>query len=163
MSDFIEVFNARAIWTNFSGKEGRYNAAGERFFTLVIEDPDLAGDLLTNGWNVKQFSNQEEGDPPAWHLKVKVRFDSKYPPRIYMINKDGTGKVPLYEDTVEALDSYRIDSCDVRVNGSPWSTSVGSGVAAYLDTMYVVVHLNKLDLKWRDVEAASAIGLEEED
>jgi len=42
----------RLIFRNFEGKEGKYNAAGDRNVGVVIDDA-TAEAMLADGWNIK--------------------------------------------------------------------------------------------------------------
>src|SRR5689334_12528225 len=97
----ITIEGARLIWKNFSGAKGRYNAEGDRNFSLVL-DPDLADILEQDGWNVKRKPPREEGDDPLIHLPVVVGFGKGRPPLIYLVNSKGRRK--LDEETVMLLD-----------------------------------------------------------
>lgn len=49
---------ARIIFTNFRGESHpKYNARGARSFHIALEDPDLAQELVEEGYNVR-FLNQ---------------------------------------------------------------------------------------------------------
>ena len=53
--------DAKVIFPNFGGLEGRYNRAGNRCFSVMVTDqngnPDteLAMQLKDEGWNIKEF------------------------------------------------------------------------------------------------------------
>lgn len=160
--DSITLREARVIWTNFSGKEGRYNVEGERFFNVVIDDEELATALIADGWNAKPLKQREEDDAPAWALKVKVNYKSQYPPRVYKINEDGTNKTLLDETTIMLLDLLRVKWADLIINPHEWKNQGRSGVSAYLDNMYAVTETNPLDEEWEDREAATLLGSEED-
>ena len=52
----IVMENARLIFRNFEGREEKYNRKGDRNFGLVIEDVEVAEQLIADGWNVKNFT-----------------------------------------------------------------------------------------------------------
>ena len=58
----IECENVRLIWTNFAGREGKYNPAGNRNFNIVLEESD-AKTLQDLGLNVKFHEGRDETDP----------------------------------------------------------------------------------------------------
>lgn len=146
----LELREVRIIWANFQGLRTEYNALGNRNFNILIEDEQLAQSIAEEGWNIKTRDGFEDGDPPFWTLAVKVNFDSAYPPRIYKINEDGTKKTLLDSKTVMILDLLKIKYADVLLSPFAWQSQGRSGISAYLDTMYVVVEENPLDLKWNE-------------
>ena len=138
---YLNIENARIIFRNFSGKEntiaGRIvNAEGDRNFSVVIEDPDQALQLKKDGWNIKPLASRDEDAPPAFHLKVAVRFDN-IPPKIISIV--GGKQKPLTEETVSCLDYSEISNVDLTISPSYWEVNGNNGIKAYLKTMYVTI------------------------
>ena len=143
----IEIRGAKIARRNFRGEERRWqgkiiNAEGNRNFILILPD-ELVGDLIAEGWNVKQFKNGEDGEPGDYFINVKVNFSYK-PPTIWLVSTktDGTKtRTRLDEDTVGELDFA--DIVDVKILVKPvvrQSTFTGEDmVTAYLETMYVEV------------------------
>ena len=135
----IRMENARIIWRNFSGKADKFNPkGGKRTFSVVIEDADLASQLIEDGWNVKQLKprNEEEEENPRYSMQVKVSFDNK-PPRVYLVTRNN--KVLMTEDTIDSLDYAEIQNVDLVITPYTYDVNGKSGVAAYLKTMYVTV------------------------
>lgn len=151
----LQLEGVRILWPNFSGKKTEFNAEGDRNFNILIEDPDLAEEIISAGWNLRRREGyEEEGGPPFWTMKVKVNYDSRYPPRIYKVLRDGSPPLPLDEKTVMMLDLLRIEFADVLLSPyvSFWPAQNKEGITAYLDTAYVLTEDNPLDEKWRVVE-----------
>ena len=132
----LTIENAKLLFRNFAGEERTYNAKGDRNFCLVLEDEVVRNQLINAGWNVKQLKPREEGEEGTYYIQVTVRYDN-FPPKAYMVTKRNT--VLMDENTVENLDLVEIAKCDVAVSGSRWENTRGSGVKAYLKSMYLTV------------------------
>lgn len=142
----LQVDDARIIFRNFRGEASKFNNAGDRNFSLVIPDQELA-DILTNaknsygiGWNIKVKDSVDSDDTPRMHMKVKVKFTGRGP-RIYLVT--GENHKELTEDTVGILDDINIAS--VRMDIRPYDDVVNgkSFRAAYLVSMEVVQDLDR--------------------
>lgn len=142
------VEDARIIFRNFSGKEGKYNREGDRNFCLLL-DPDIAERLDRDGWNVKALRAREDGDPEQPYIQVSVQYKGK-PPKVTLVTSKG--KTALSEDECEILDWIDIEKVDLILNPYEWSVNGKSGVKAYLKTLYVVIHEDELDIKYRELE-----------
>lgn len=144
----LSVENARIIFRNFAGKEGKFNPAGKRSFCLLLDD-DTAERLADQGWNVKTLAPRDPDDDPQPYVQVAVQFGN-YPPNIYLIS--GKTKTKLDEDTVSILDYAEIENVDLIINPSRWEVSGKSGVKAYLKTLYVTIVENEFEKKYRDLD-----------
>ena len=50
--DVLKIENARLVFRNLSGKPDKFNSqGGKRNFAVVIDDPDVADNLIKEGWN----------------------------------------------------------------------------------------------------------------
>ena len=148
LSDII-MRNARLIFRNFAGKADNFNAAGNRNFSVVIDDADLAMQLKGDGWNVKMRPPRDEDGDPLYYLSVKVNFGSYRPPKIYKVTLDAEGKqknkVQLDEDSVDCLDYAELKKCDLKISPYVWSVGDKSGVKAYLSELYACVQEDELE------------------
>jgi len=150
--DILTVEDARLIFKNFAGKEGKYNRPGDRNFCLLLED-DLAKALLVDDWNVKYLKAREPGDEPQAYLPVTVSFEHR-PPRIVLVTSKG--RTVLTEEECEVVDWVDIKTIDVSINPHPWSVNGKSGVKAYLKTLYVIMEEDYLDLKYEYLDELPA-------
>ena len=56
-----EIDGARIMFPNFSGAPDAFNKqGGKRYFTVKIDDQEIADALLAEGWNVKIKAPREE-------------------------------------------------------------------------------------------------------
>ena len=142
----LTIENARLIYRNFGGRQTTYNAAGDRNFAIVLEDPQLIADLRRDGWNVKEKDPKEEGDESWFFLPVSVGYKFR-PPVITRLTT--SGRMRITEELVEMLDYEDIIVCDVTLNPYEWEMPSGaSGVKAYLKTMYITVEEDALEAKY---------------
>lgn len=145
----IMIEDARLIFKNFKGKEGQYNAEGQRNFGVCIDDERLVKKLEREGWNIKRLRAAEEGgEQQAW-LPVSVNFNNR-PPQIFMQPEDDARRrVQLHEETVETLDYVDILTVDLMVTPYDWNVGGKGGTKAYLQSMYVTIEEDPLARKHR--------------
>lgn len=137
----LQIDDARIIHRNFAGVGSKFNREGDRNFSLVIEDQDIADKLIEEGWNVKIKEPREEGDVPFMFLPVKVKFNDRGP-SIYL--KSGpTNCVRLDEDTIDCLDNVDILSVDLDIRPYDWEVNGKVGRTAYLQSIYVTQEVDR--------------------
>lgn len=142
----------RILFRNFEGKEGQYNRAGDRNFSVVLPS-DVADAMERDGWNVKRKDPREEGDEGLIHLPVTVSYKGR-PPRVVMISS--RGRTELGEGEIEVLDYVDILNVDLIVHPYEWTVNGKSGVKAYLKSIFVTIEEDELELKYADVRDAKA-------
>jgi hypothetical protein len=152
--EVVVMEDVRIIFKNFSGKEGMNNAEGDRNFSVLLDDA-AAVNLERCGYRVKYLTPREEGDPPQAYLKVSVKYRGRggrevRPPRIIMLTSNG--RTPLREEDVELLDWADIRKVDLIIRPYEWTVSGNSGVKAYLQTMFVTINEDALELKYAQRE-----------
>jgi hypothetical protein len=139
--------DARVLFRNFSGKEGKYNREGDRNFCLLL-DEETAEAMGADGWNVKYLRAREDGDVPQAYIEVAVSYRGR-PPRIVMITS--RGRTNLDESMINILDWAEIEKVDLSINPYSWSVQEKSGIKAYLASFYITIHEDTLELKYADV------------
>lgn len=146
----LRLENVQIIFKNFRGEKGPYNDTGNRNFSVLVDNLDLASDLIKEGWNLKPLKN-EDGDIDAYHLPVKINYEGRIPPRIYKVTISTGSQLQLDIKTIDMLDYLPIDYADIIINPYRWEVRGESGVKAYVQTMYVVIEENELDIKWANL------------
>lgn len=146
--------DARLIFRNFAGKEGKYNREGDRNFCVLL-DEDLAKQMDADGWNIKALRAREEGDPEQPYLQVSVGFKGR-PPRMVMIGSVSGRRTEVDEDSCEVFDWVDIHTVDLIVRPYHWSVQGKVGIKAYLKTIFVVIEEDPLELKYGNPELTEA-------
>ena len=135
----VDFENAQITYKNFEGREGRYNRAGDRNFSIVIDDSDLANKLAEDGWNIRIREPRNEGEKPDYTLPVTVSFREipNIPPvEIYIYTNRSRRR--LDEETVGDLDHMALESIDLTIRPRFWEDDNGNTrVKAYLKEMHV--------------------------
>lgn len=139
VTEDIIIENANLLplpFRNFSGREDKYNRAGNRTFCVTIDDSALAQRLIDDGWNVRILAPRDEDEGPRYYIQVQVSFKNK-PPKIVMIT--GRKRVTLDEGAIDCLDYAEIQNADLTISPYNWDVNGKSGVKAYLRNMYITV------------------------
>lgn len=142
----------RIIFRNFAGKEGQYNREGDRNFAVLLDDK-TAHAMAEDNWNVKWLRprSEEEDEAPQAYLPISVNFKGR-PPRIVLITS--RGRTHLDESTVEMLDWADILNVDLIVRPYEWTVNQKSGIKAYLQSIYVTIQEDALELKYSELDTA---------
>jgi hypothetical protein len=140
----------RIVFRNFAGKEGQYNREGDRNFAVLLDDT-IANTMAEDNWNVKWLRprDEEEEESPQAYLQVSVNFKGR-PPRIVLITS--RGRRNLDEDEIEILDWADIRNVDLIVRPYEWTVNGKSGIKAYLQSIYVTIEEDALELKYAELE-----------
>lgn len=139
--DILQIDDARIVFRNFTGEGSKFNREGDRNFAVVIEDEQLANELVEKGWNVKIKPPRDEDDSPFTFLPVKVKFNDRGP-AVYL--KSGNADpVRLKENTVGCLDEIDILNVNLDIRPYDWEVNGKNGRTAYLQSMLVVQDVDR--------------------
>ena len=148
-----QIDDARIIYRNFSGIGSKFNREGDRNFSIVIPDDEIAQALLADvneygaGWNVKIKPPREEGDTAFMHLPVKIKFNGRGP-KIYL--RSGEKTVELTEDTVHILDDIDIRSVDVDIRPYDDQFNGKAFRSAYLQALHVTQEIDRFAARYQE-------------
>lgn len=143
----LTLVDCRIFARNFSGAETQFNAKGNRNFCVIIDDVEMAEQLMRDGWNVKQLKPRDDGEPGAYFINVKANYGKGRPPRVYEVI---AGKrIELGEEDVHALDIEELERVDLTIRPFQWEVQDKSGVKGYLQTGYFYVREDALDALFR--------------
>lgn len=150
----LAIDNARIIFKNFTGKDDKFGREGDRSFSIVIEDDALAEQLANNGWNVKPLTPRDPDEKVNHFIKVKISFKVR-PPKIWLLTNHK--RTLLDEDTIATLQYARIENADVVVSPWRWEVNGKTGIAAYLETLYVKIEDDPFADKYADYESSDEV------
>lgn len=154
----IMIEDAQLIFRNFAGREQAFNSEGDRNFSVVLY-PELAEELKSLGWRVKQLKSREEGEEGDYHLKVKVNYNKGRPPRVVLITSNN--RTELGADEVALIDTADIKIADVVIN-SWWSDMAGGGYSGFLKTLFITINEDEIEMKYADMQPADPEGIEDD-
>ena len=154
----ITIEHVKLIFRNFSGKEGRFNAAGDRNFCILLSDKD-AENMTAAGWNVHMLQPKDPDADPQPYLRVSVSYKNK-PPRVVLMTSKGKNLVD--EPEVNVLDWADIEDADITLNPYSWDVNGKNGIKAYLKSIYVTLVEDALENKYYDVPDSAKSALVED-
>lgn len=150
----LAIDNARIIFKNFTGKDDKFGREGDRSFSIVIEDDALAEQLANDGWNVKPLTPRDPDEKVNHFIKVKISFKVR-PPKIWLLTNHK--RTLLDEDTIATLQYARIENADVVISPWRWEVNGKTGIAAYLETLYVKIEDDPFADKYADYESSDEV------
>lgn len=150
----LAIDNARIIFKNFTGKDDKFGREGDRSFSIVIEDDALAEQLSNDGWNVKPLTPRDPDEKVNHFIKVKISFKVR-PPKIWLLTNHK--RTLLDEDTIATLQYARIENADVVISPWRWEVNSKTGIAAYLETLYVKIEDDPFADKYADYESSDDV------
>lgn len=154
-SNTFTIENAQLIFKNFSGAPDKFDKVGSPNFHIRV-DETLADELRGLGLNVKPLRTHPDDpdDEQFYHIKVKMNFDSRRPPRVVLVTDDGikSRRQELDKDTVRILDGAHITLADLTLNLYEWEVNGQTGVTPYLQTLYATIELDPIEAKYMSQE-----------
>lgn len=142
----LQIDDARITYKNFRGEASQFNRQGDRNFSLIIDDPALAEQLIGLGWNVKVKPARDEDEIPFMHLPVKVKFNERGP--IVYLESGNNPPVRLSEDEVGILDNMDIAGIDLDIRPFDWEVNGRTGRTAYLQSIRVVQNVDRFAARY---------------
>lgn len=147
------IKDASIRWRNFAGRQEKYNAKGDRNFTIFLT-PEDANALVKQGLNVKTLPVREgyEDEPQKDILKVKVNFNGR-PPRLVLVTH--RGRTQLGEEEAMMLDTAEIAKVDLILSPYWWDVDGKEGVAVSLKAIYMTIVEDELEMEYGDLPEAT--------
>ena len=147
--DILQINNARIVYKNFSGKPSAFNREGDRNFSLVIPNIEIADALKDKGWNIKIKPPREEGDEPFITMPVTIKFNDRGP-RVYL--ETGNNLVRLDEESICCLDNVDIVKVDMDIRPYDWEINGKTGRTAYLQAIKVTQEVDRFCQQYAEEE-----------
>ena len=149
---FKNIPGGQLVWRHMEGtaNDGGYGRPGVRYFAIKLSD-DLAAELEEEGWPVIWRNiNHNEDDPTEimqGYLKVFIKYGTRYPVDIYLINSNKQTKVLLDESDLESLhiDTKPIEFVDLMIRPYFWTFNEKHGVKAQVEAMNIMLSQSGLD------------------
>lgn len=136
----LQIDDARIIFRNFAGVGSKFNREGDRNFAVIIDDQEMADELVNAGWNVRIKPPRDEDDAPFMYLPIKVKFND-LGPIVYLKTGDVMNK--LDEESVACLDNVDILGVDLDVRPYDWEVNGKTGRTAYLQSICVIQEVDR--------------------
>lgn len=151
----LQIDDAKIVYRNFKGEGSKYNREGDRNFSLIIPNREIADKLIEEGWNVKIKPSNNDEEDEFITLPVKVKFNDRGP-QVFIVSGESHRK--LKEDTVAMLDDIDIASVDLDIRPYDWTIQEGtpnekSGRTAYLQSIKVIQNIDRISAQFAEEES----------
>lgn len=146
----LQIDDARICYRNFKGEAGKFNRDGDRNFSVIIPNRELADKLVDEGWNVKIKEPRNEEEEEFITLPVKVKFNA-IGPHIYV--RTGKAVNKLNEDSVSDIDDLDISSVSMDIRPYDWEMNGSYGRSAYLQSMEIVQNIDRFAARYAAEES----------
>lgn len=154
--DEAEIPDANIKWafSHFDGRADTYNDEGDHNFTIVLDEKQ-AEEMTRDGWNVKKRDGYEEGDPPEYHLEVKISFRFE-DPLVYLVKGESKRKIRAKVTDLKDIRRSTTERVDVILKphrSRKWQLPDGrDGCTAYVKELYAVVKESRFATMYDDYE-----------
>lgn len=151
----LQIDDAKIVYRNFKGEGSKYNREGDRNFSLIIPNREIADKLIEEGWNVKIKPSNNDEEDEFITLPIKVKFNDRGP-QVFIVSGESHRK--LKEDTVAMLDDIDIASVDLDIRPYDWTIQEGtpnekSGRTAYLQSIKVIQNIDRISAQFAEEES----------
>ncbi len=136
----VTIENTKFIFeTNFSGDPRRDKYGSDRRCCNIIIPDQLAEELIDEGFNVRWTDPKDGEYEKAYFIRAVVNYDSKYPPRIYLVSGENPPEL-LNSESVCIIDNMYIKNVNVIL--SKYYNDKNDKWSFYVRTMYVEQELD---------------------
>lgn len=136
----VSIENTRFIFeTNFSGDPRRDKFGSDKRYANIIVPEELAEELTDEGFNVRHTDPKDNDYEKTYFVKAAVNYDSKFPPRIFLVSGDNPPEL-LDVESVGVIDTMYIRNVNVIL--SKYYNATIDKWSLYVRTMYVEQELD---------------------
>ena len=152
----VIIEDAAIKWWTFSGMVTENNRNGDKKFTLIIPNQDIANELSDLGYNVKIRPAYDEGGEPNMYLEVKVKYHEKEElrflnPDVYLISN--RKKTLLDDESIRSLDGAdTFERIDLEIKMGRWKRGNMTGTTAYVKEGYFTLPFSRLAARYAEEE-----------
>ena len=153
--DTIHLEHVLLTFKNFGGLPDRFNPdGGKRYFSIILTE-EQGQALIDNGYNVKRKPGYD-GGPDEITLQISISYKGRQGgPSVFLLSPSTKQRKSLVEDTLITADWVDVLYADIRIN--PYDHGKGgTGRAAYLKTLAIVIDEDPIELAYADYVEANA-------
>lgn len=148
---FKNISGDQITWRHMedNAEDGLYNRRGNRYFAIKLDD-EFAEELQEEGWPVIWRNVNRDDDEPELlkgYLKLFIKYGTRFPVDIYLINRNMKSKTLLDETDLDVLhiDSKPIEFIDVTIRPYYWTYGSDQGVKVQVQAMNIMLAQDGLD------------------